>query len=474
MTIRKPSFLMSVFMILLVAGILGTSILYYQVAPQIPIVIAAAAVALYGFTLGHKWKDIEVSMVKSIAAGLPSILILCMIGILVGIWVLNGTVPTMSYYGLQLLAPEFFLASAVLICVVVSIMTGSSWSAISTMGVALMGVSYGMGISPAMTAGAIVCGAIFGDKVSPLSDTTNLASATAKVNIFEHIRHMMWTAVPSLLITLAIFLWIGFDSRLVDPDISQIQTMTQTLKEQFAITPVTLLSPLVIIVLALRKTAPIPTLFISLIIAVLTAFYTAPGTTLGDMMATAHFGYTAETGVESIDSLLSIGGLSAMMFGVSIILVALAFGGIIQQVGIAQSIIEGIAGFLHRKGNVILATVLSGIGVNTVIGEQYLSIILPGQMLEPAYKKANLHPKNLSRTLEDAGTIFHPIVPWGVTGAFIMSTLNIGMEYALFCFICLINPLIALIYGYTGFTLTPLEKKAELKEASFSERENVM
>ena len=226
--------------------------------------------------------------------------------------------------------------------------------------------------------------------------------------------------------------------------------------------------------LALRKTAPIPTLFISLIIAVLTAFYTAPGTTLGDMMATAHFGYTAETGVESIDSLLSIGGLSAMMFGVSIILVALAFGGIIQQVGIAQSIIEGIAGFLHRKGNVILATVLSGIGVNTVIGEQYLSIILPGQMLEPAYKKANLHPKNLSRTLEDAGTIFHPIVPWGVTGAFIMSTLNIGMEYALFCFICLINPLIALIYGYTGFTLTPLEKKVELKEASFSERENVM
>ncbi|WP_046176316.1 Na+/H+ antiporter NhaC [Domibacillus indicus] len=459
MAIRKPSFLISVLLTVLVAGILGVSILYYQVAPQIPIVIAAMAVALYGFLLGHKWKDIENSMVKSIAAGLPSVLILCMIGILVGIWVLNGTVPTMSYYGLQLLSPRFFLVSAVLICAVASIVTGSSWSAISTMGVALMGVAYGMDISPAMAAGAIVSGAIFGDKVSPLSDTTNLASATAKVDIFEHIRHMMWTAVPSMLATLVIFLFIGFNSDFVSTDLSQIDELSQTLKEQFNLTPLTLLSPLVIIVLALRKTASLPTLTLSLFVAVLTTFYTSPGTSFGEIMNTAYAGYTAETGVESIDSLLSIGGLSGMMFGVSIILVALALGGIVQQVGIAQALIEGVAGFLHRKGNVILTTVLSCMGVNAIIGEQYLSIVLPGQMLESAYGKANLHPKNLSRTLEDAGTIFHAAVPWGITGAFIMSTLNIGMEYALFAFICFINPVIAVLYGYTGFTLVKLDKK---------------
>lgn len=461
MTTRNPSFLMSIILLLLITVVLGVSILHYQVAPQIPIVIAATVVAVYGYILGYKWKEIEKAMVKGISAGLPAIMILCMIGILIGVWAMNGTVPTMAYYGLHLLSPQFFLVSAVVLCIIVSVMTGSSWSAISTMGVALMGVAYGMDISPAMTAGAIVCGAVFGDKLSPMSDTTNLASAIAKVDIFEHIRYMLWTTIPAIIITLLIFLLIGFDSRFVNPDINQIEEMIYTLRSQFTLSWLTLLSPLVIVVLALKKIPPIPTLLFSLFVAILTGFYTASGTSLGELMAIAHFGFNAETGVEALDRLLSIGGLSSMMFGVSIILVALAFGGLVQQIGFHQVIIEGIAGFLRKKGNVIFTTVLSGIGVNAIIGEAYLSIVLPGQMLEPSYRKVGLHPKNLSRTLEDAGTVVHPLIPWGVSGAFIMSTLNIGVEYALFCFMCFITPVIAIIYGYTGFKLAAVQKAPE-------------
>ncbi|USK69687.1 Na+/H+ antiporter NhaC [Peribacillus asahii] len=471
---KKPSFLASIVVVLSVIALLGVSILHYGVAPQIPIVIAAVLVTCYGLTLGFKWKDLEAAMAKGIFYGIPSILILCLIGILIGVWVLNGTVPTITYYGLHTLSPDFFLMSTVLICAIVSVVCGSSWSAIGTIGVSLMGVAYGLGISPAMTAGAIVCGAIFGDKISPLSDTTNLASATAKVNIYEHIKHMLWTTIPSFIITLVAFTAIGFFIDRGNTDSKQIETLINVLNDEFMITPITLLSPLLIIILAIKRMSPIPSLVIGLVVAIATTFYTVPNVEIGTILNTAHNGYVAETGVEAIDSLLSLGGLSSMLFGVSLILISLAFGGIIQHIGIAHSIIEGIQQMLKSRGNVITSTVISCFGINLTVGEQYLSIILPGQLFESAYKRVKLHPKNLSRTLEDAGTIIHPMIPWGVTGAFIMSTLNIGMEYVPYVFISIITPIVAIIYGYTGIGLTPLEEEKEIAEDTIEVTRNVM
>jgi Na+:H+ antiporter, NhaC family len=456
---KKPSLLGSVGIVLGIIAFLGISILYFGVAPHIPIVLTTILVACYGLTLGFKWKDLENAMAKGIFQGIPSILILCLIGILIGIWVLNGTVPTITYYGLHVLVPQYFLMSAMLICAIVSIVCGSSWSAMGTIGVSLMGVAYGLGVSPAMTAGAIVCGAIFGDKISPLSDTTNLASATAKVNIYEHIKHMLWTSIPSFILSLLIFTSIGLFTDVGTTDSRQIEELIRVLNNEFMITPITLISPLLIIILAVKRVSPIPSLVIGLITAILTTFYTVPNVGIGTIMSAAHNGYVAETGVEAIDSLLSLGGLSSMLFGVSLILISLAFGGIIQHLGIATSIIEGIRNLLKSRGNVITSTVVSCLGINLTIGEQYLSIILPGQLFESAYKKLKLHPKNLSRTLEDAGTIIHPMVPWGVTGAFIMSTLNIGMEYVPYVFISIITPIIAIIYGYTGIGLAPLQEE---------------
>ncbi|MFF2289064.1 Na+/H+ antiporter NhaC [Peribacillus butanolivorans] len=472
---KKPSFLASIVVVLSIITLLGISILHYGVAPQIPIVIAAIFVACYGLTLGFKWKDLENAMAKGIFYGIPSILILCLIGILIGVWVLNGTVPTITYYGLHTLSPDFFLMSTVMICAIVSVVCGSSWSAIGTIGVSLMGVAYGLGISPEMTAGAIVCGAIFGDKISPLSDTTNLASATAKVTVYEHIKHMLWTTIPSFIITLVAFTAIGLFMDRGNTDSRQIETLINVLSDEFMITPITLLSPLVIIILAVKRMSPIPSLVIGLIVAILTTFYTVPNVGIGTIMTTAHNGYVAKTGVEAIDTLLSLGGLSSMLFGVSLILISLAFGGIIQHIGIAHSIMEGIQNMLKSRGNVITATVCSCLGINLTVGEQYLSIILPGQLFESAYKKVKLHPKNLSRTLEDAGTIIHPMIPWGVTGAFIMSTLNIGMEYVPYVFISMINPVVAIIYGYTGFALTPLqEEEKETVEDTIEVTSNVI
>ncbi|WP_173916860.1 Na+/H+ antiporter NhaC [Halobacillus sp. Marseille-Q1614] len=468
---RIPSFAMSLVMFSFIVAILGVSILAFGTAPHIPIVIAAIIVALYGLKLGYTWKELEKAVTKGVSHGVPAILILSLIGILIGIWVLNGTVQTITFYGLHILSPSIFLVSAVIITAVIATMTGSSWSAISTIGIALMGVAYGMGISAAMTAGAIVCGALFGDKMSPLSDTTNLASATAKVDIFDHIKHMLWTTIPSLVITLIIFGVISFMTTQESANTSNVEAMIATLESEFPITPATLISPLLIIILAFKRVRSIPALVIGIAAAAATAFYTVPGVTLREIMNTAHFGYTAETGEEAIDSLLSIGGLDSMLFGVSLILIALSFGGIIKEIGIAYAAINGIRNFLQSRGNVVLATVLSCLGVNVSVGEQYLSIILPGQMLEDSYKNANLHPKNLSRTLEDAGTIIHPLIPWGVTGVFIMSTLNIGMGYIPYAFLCFISPIIAIIYGYTGFSLTPLNEKVVDYEEKLIEKD---
>ncbi len=454
---RKPSFLVSSLIILFIIAILGVSILVYGAAPHIPIVLAAIIVGLYGLRLGYKWKELERAMTRGVSYGIPAIIILSLIGILVGVWVLNGTVQTITYYGLQVLSPSVFLVTAVIITAVVGTMTGSSWSAISTIGIALMGVAYGMSISPAMTAGAIVSGAMFGDKLSPLSDTTNLAAATAKVDIFQHIKHMLWTTIPSLIITLAIFAVISFTSERSAADTGKIEAMMATLNSEFMLTPIALISPLLIIFLAFRKVSPIPSLIIGLAAAVLTTFYTVPGVSFSTIMNTAHFGYTAETGNEAIDNLLSLGGLDSMLFGVSLILIALSFGGIIREIGLAHAIIDGLKNSLRSRGNVILSTVLSCLGINVVVGEQYLSIILPGQMLEESYEETNLHPQNMSRTLEDAGTMIHPLIPWGVMGAFVMTTLNVGIGYIPFTFMCFISPIIAIIYGYTGFTLTPID-----------------
>ncbi|GAK01909.1 LOW QUALITY PROTEIN: Na+/H+ antiporter NhaC [Geomicrobium sp. JCM 19037] len=449
---RTASIRGSFIVLAIILTILSVGILYYGVYPHIPILLAAIVTATYGLIVKQPWQDLEQHMIRAISHGIIPMLILLLIGMLIGVWALNGTIQTMTSYGLNLLSPTFFLAATVVIVAIISTMVGSSLSSIGTVGVSFMGMAYGMDIDPAMTAGAIVSGAIFGDKLSPLSDTTNLAAAYGEVDLFEHIRHMLWTTIPALIITIIIFGLIGFfmyGSQTGDD--REIQSMITVLNDEFTIHPVTLLSPAVIILLAICRVKPIPALVFGLVVAGLTTFFTSPGSGLADVMGAAHSGFEPATGNANIDDLLTIGGLEHMLFGVSLIMISLAFGGLIHAV--LPTMIKGIQSFLRTRGNTILSTMLSCFGINLVTGEQYLSIILPGQTYKQVYAHHQLHPKNLSRTLEDGGTILHPLVPWGIIGAYVMTTLNVGVDYVFFVFLSLVTPIIALFYAYTGFTL---------------------
>ncbi|MGY4690925.1 Na+/H+ antiporter NhaC [Salibacterium sp. K-3] len=453
----------SAIVMLIIVAVLTVCFVHYGVAPQIPLIIGSMVVAIYGVKLGYTWADMEKSIVKVISQGMPAILILSFVGTLIGVWVLNGTVQTITFYGLQVLSPSVYLVSTVIITSIVSTVTGTSFGSIGTIGVSLMGVAYGMGVDPALAAGAIVSGAIFGNKLSPLSDTTNLAAASTNTDVFEHIRHMLWTTIPAFVIALIVFGSIDlFYSG--SADTGDINEMMQVMQSEFPISMVTLLSPLLILGLAVKGVKPLPSLASGLIVAAFSTFITVPGSTMGDIMTAAHSGISVDTGNASVDELLSLGGLESMLFGVSLIIVALAFGGLIQGVGIAQALIKGMQKALRSRGNTVASTLASGFGVNAITGEQYLSIVLPGQMYDEAYRKHNLHPKNLSRTLEDGGTMLNPIIPWGVSGAFVMTTLNVGMDYVFFVFFSLATPVIALFYAYTGISLTSLEDRSEPEE----------
>ncbi|MFZ4453646.1 Na+/H+ antiporter NhaC [Salibacterium aidingense] len=453
----------SAIVMLIIVAVLTICFVHYGVAPQIPLIIGSMVVAIYGVKLGYTWADMEKSIVKVISQGMPAILILSFVGTLIGVWVLNGTVQTITFYGLQVLSPSVYLVSTVIITSIVSTVTGTSFGSIGTIGVSLMGVAYGMGVDPALAAGAIVSGAIFGNKLSPLSDTTNLAAASTNTDVFEHIRHMLWTTIPAFVIALIVFGCIDlFYSG--SADTGDISEMMQVMQSEFPISMVTLSSPLLILGLAVKGVKPLPSLASGLIVAAFSTFITVPGSTMGDIMTAAHSGISVDTGNASVDELLSLGGLESMLFGVSLIIVALAFGGLIQGVGIAQALIQGMQKALRSRGNTVASTLASGFGVNAITGEQYLSIVLPGQMYDEAYRKHNLHPKNLSRTLEDGGTMLNPIIPWGVSGAFVMTTLNVGMDYVFFVFFSLATPVIALFYAYTGISLTPLDDKSEPEE----------
>ncbi|GAK00545.1 LOW QUALITY PROTEIN: Na+/H+ antiporter NhaC [Geomicrobium sp. JCM 19055] len=442
---RQASLRGALIVLFIVILILSFGILAYEAPPHLPILLSAIVVALYAALIKIPFDTLEKQIVSSVSYGVIPILILLMIGILIGLWLLGGTVQTITYYGLQVLSPTYFLATTVIITAVVALMTGSSLSAIGTIGVSLMGVSIGMGADPAMTAGAIVSGAIFGDKLSPLSDTTNLAAATAKVDLFEHIRHMLWTTIPALILTVVIFLIIGYTNQNgTSASLADVQELILVLDQEFFIHILTVLSPLVIIVLAAMKVRPLPALAAGMFVAVCTAFYTVPGLQVSALFDAMYGGYEANTGHVAIDELLSLGGLEDMLFGVSLIIIALSFGGLIQATGITEALIRGIQSVLKSRGNTIASTLASCFGVNFVTGEQYLSILLPGQMYEDVYKKTQLTPKKLSRTLEDGGTILHPLIPWGIIGAFVMTTLNVDFTYVFYTFLSIVTPFIAL------------------------------
>ncbi len=442
---------------------------------QIALILASVIAALVGIRNGHSWPSIEQGIGRGISTTMGPLLILLVVGALIGTWILAGIVPTMIYYGLSILHPSFFYAAACVICALVAVATGSSWTTAGTIGIALIGVATAQGLHLGLAAGAIISGAYFGDKMSALSDTTNLAPAVAGTDLFTHIRHMLWTTTPSIAIAVGLFTAAG----LVTPTPSstdQLAGVLVALESQFSIGPHLLLPVALVLFLVVRRVPPLPSLLLGALTGAVFAAWFQPQTVLtyvnepalpravalakGCWMALFD-GVVLQSENEAVDDLLSRGGMASMLQTVWLVITATMFGGVMETTGQLEVIAARILGFVRGTGSLISATLLTAFGTNVIASDQYISIVLPGRMFRAEYRRRGLDPKNLSRTLEDAGTITSVLIPWNTCGAYMATTLGVAtLSYAPFCFFNLLNPLVAAIYGWTQISIAPLDERA--------------
>ncbi|MGE5632448.1 MAG: Na+/H+ antiporter NhaC [Caulobacteraceae bacterium] len=457
----------------LIPVVITIGLLMYSVLPifgvggdvHIPLILGATvAVIVAVYRLGYSWKEIEDGIIATITGTMQAIMILAIIGMIIGTWIQAGIVPAIIYYGLQILSPGFFLVAACLLCCIVSLATGTSWGTAGTIGIALMGIGMGLGIPGPVTAGAIISGAYFGDKMSPLSDTTNLAPAMAGSTLFDHVRHMCYTTGVSLTIALIGFGILGAGYAGKGFNASTVQEITSLMASNFNINPLLLLVPIIVFILVAKKTPAVPGLFIGTLLGGLAAMI-FQGATFADVMNAMQYGVTSETGNEVLDTLLTRGGYQSMMWTISLILAALTFGGVLEKTGMLEAVASRILKFAKSTGSLVTATIFSCIFVNVLAGDQYLAIVLPGKMYKEEFHKKGLAPRNLSRCLEDAGTLTSALVPWNTCGATMSTYLGVPtVEYIPYCFLNLINPVVSIIFGFTGITMMKLENDPSAPE----------
>lgn len=472
---RTPSLTQALIPVFVLVSLLSFSVYLFgedaSYGPnQIALCVGAIVASIIGWRNGQDWQQIEENIISGVTIALKPIFILFSVGVLIGSWILSGTVPTMIYYSLVILDPAIFYAASCLICGLIALSIGSSWTVAGTVGIALIGAAAGLGLSLEVTAGAIISGAYFGDKMSPLSETTNLAPAVAGTDLFSHIGHMVWTTIPSIVIALILYALIGMN---IDTSSSatDLAITMQLIDENFTINPLMLLPVAALLVMARRKLPPIPTIlsgaFIGIVLAivfqqpaVLTLAGDAPNIVLGlikGIWQTLFDGYVLTSGNTTLDELMTRGGMSSMLNTVWLILCAMVFGAVMEHTGLLQCLVNYAMTFVHSTGSLIATTILTCIGANIITSDQYVSIVLPGRMYKLEYQKRNLDAKNLSRTLEDAGTITSPLIPWNTCGAYMSGTLGVAtFAYLPYCFFNLICPVVAAVYGFLNFKIAPL------------------
>lgn len=457
--------------------LLSSSVYFYGAdsssgANQIALFMASGVAMLVAMKNGHRWHALEGAIANGVSVTVNAILILLMVGAVIGAWIISGTVPAMIYYGLKLIDPSAFYLTTCIVCALAALSIGSSWSVIGTIGLGLFGVAASLGISPEITAGAIISGAYFGDKMSPLSDTTNLAPAVAGTDIFTHIRHMTWTTVPAIGIALVIYglLGLGIESSAPAEGVDQ---KLRYLEQVFHVGPHLLAPIVVVVVLAACKFPALPAMLLSACAGIVVSLIFqrpllldfAATDNLHDVAVmikgvwTALFdGYIATTPDAELNELLSRGGMSSILNTIWLVIAAMMFGSIMEHAGLLQRLIRGVMSMATSTGGLIVATACTCIGVNVIAADQYISIVLPARMYRVEFEKKNLAPQNLSRTLEDAGTVTSPLVPWNTCGAFIYGVLGItAFAYAPYCFFNILCPVITSIYGILNFKVTLLE-----------------
>ncbi|XVG95348.1 Na+/H+ antiporter NhaC [Eubacteriales bacterium KG127] len=460
-TPRLPKVWEALMTLMVLIAIMAVGIIVFEADPHIPMFIGVVAAAIMALYLGYDWETIENSMKDGIYRALQSIMILAIIGILIGVWLVAGVVPTMIFYGLKILSPSIFLIAAVLICSITSLATGTSWGTMGTMGLALIGIAQGIGIPAPVAAGAAISGAYFGDKMSPLSDTTNLAPAMAGTDVFTHVKFMALPTLVAYVIALVSFGIMGLSySSDGTSDVSQINIMSNGLDGIFNINPLLLLPPIIVIVAVAMKIPAIPGITLGIIAGFILGLIFQKDASLGAFLESGMNGFKSKTGVESLDNLLSTGGLMNMMSSISLTILAMMFGGIMEATHQLEVIVDKLLKLVKNGPSLILLTLGTCVASNITMPEQYISIVVPGRMYAETYKKAELHPKTLSNALEGAGTVTSALISWNTCGVFIATTLGVTVkEYGMYAVFNYTMPIVVLIMAFFGLTLAGKDGK---------------
>ncbi|MDR3333482.1 MAG: Na+/H+ antiporter NhaC [Treponema sp.] len=449
-TPRAPKIWEALLSLVVLIVVMAVGIIVFHVDPHIPMIIGTAFAALMALWLGYDWIYIEKAMFDGIHQALQAILILAVIGVLIGVWLTAGVVPTMIYYGLKIISPPIFLVASLLVCSIVSLATGTSWGTAGTIGLALMGVAQGLGIPLPMAAGAVLSGAYFGDKMSPLSDTTNLAPAMAGTDVFTHVKFMLKSTIPAYLIVVVIFLLLGFQFGGGNADTSKLDVITNGLRENFNINPVLLIPPIMVIGCIALKMPAIPGIFLGVFAGGLCGAI-FQGNSFGELLGTAHYGFESQTGVAELDDLLTSGGLNNMMFSISLTILAMTFGGIMEKTGQLEVLVGQLIKLAKGTTSLVGLTLGTCILSNITMPEQYISIVVPGRMYAQSYRKRGLHPKMLSNALEGSGTVSGALIPWNTCGVFMATTLGVStLAYAPWAFFNYIMPVTVLVMTMLG------------------------
>ena len=467
-TTRKANLFEAMLSLLFLIAIMAVGIIVFGVDPHIPMFIGVVGAALMALWLGYEWENIEKFMMEGITRALQSVIILIIIGILVGMWIDAGVVPSMIYYGLQILSPGIFFIACVLICSITSLATGSSWGTMGTMGLALMGIGFGLGMAPGMTAGAVLSGAYFGDKMSPLSDTTNLAPAMAGTDVMTHVKFMLLPTGVTYVICLIFFGVLGFLQHTSGAaDLSAVEEICGALQGRFTISPILLLPPVVVIVAVALKVPAIPGIALGILSGAILGLIVQPECTLGTLLDTGMYGFVPETGVEAVDDLLEAGGLMGMMFSVSLTILAMMFGGIMEATGQLEVIVSKLLKLVKGPASLVALTEVTCVLSNATMPEQYISIVVPGRMYAEEYRKMGLHPKTLSNALEGAGTVTSALIPWNTCGVYIEETLGIGVaQYGPWAVFNWLMPIMNIVLAVPGLTIAQADGTRGKKKAS--------
>ena len=432
----------SIVLLIIVAAI-ATGVIGLKISPNITILFVIALILGYAMFRKVPFDQMHKGIVDGLKPGIIPIFIFILVGALIAVWTQAGIIPTIMVFGFKMISVKWFVPSVFIVCAIVGSAVGSAFTVMSTIGIAFFGIGSTLGLNPALVVGAIVSGSVFGDKMSPLSESTNLAAAIVEADLFKHIKNLMWSTVPAFIVSLILFMILG--QTYANTSLTEVVQVIQVLEDHFTISIWSLL-PLAII-----------TILLNIIVAVIMIIIQNPKVSLQALGNTLENGFVSQTGNAQIDQLLSRGGIMSMMPTVALIILTLSLGGLLMELGLISAVMEVVSQKMSSTPKLILSTLLTGIGVNIFIGEQFLSVILPGNAFKEVYKKEGLDPTVLGRTLEDGGTVINYLIPWGIAGSFVAGTFGVStLTYLPFVFFSLLSPVFSMVSAFTGLGIKRL------------------